>query len=64
LKTKVAKEYLEQLCQRYKKAKKQEKHIILNELTLTAGYERKYAINLLRGKYKHKIGKVEINLYK
>jgi hypothetical protein len=58
MKTKVAKEYLDQLRKRYDKANKNEKHTILNELTKTAGYERKYAINLLRRKYKHKIGKI------
>ena len=58
MKTKVAKEYLKQLKKRYEKAGKREKHVILNELTKTAGYERKYAINLLRGNYKHSVGKI------
>ncbi len=58
MKTKVAKEYLEQLRKRYDKAKKKDRIIILDELTKTAGYERKYAINLLRRKYKHTTGKV------
>ena len=58
IKTKVAKEYLKQLRLRYETASKNQKHIILDELTKTAGYERKYAINLLRGNYKHKAGKI------
>jgi len=58
VKTKVSKEYLNQLRKRYDQANKNEKHTILNELTKTAGYERKYAINLLLGRYKHKEGKV------
>jgi polyhydroxyalkanoate synthesis regulator phasin len=58
MKTKVAKEYLRQLRKRYGKAGRREKHVILNELTKTAGYERKYAINLLRGNYKHSAGKI------
>ncbi len=59
MKTKVAKEYLKQLQQRYEKANKNEKHIILDELTKTAGYERKYAINLLRSNYRHKVGPIK-----
>lgn len=58
MKTKAPKEYLHQLRKRYCKAKKKEKQTILDELTKTAGYERKYAINLLRGNYKHSLGKI------
>ena len=58
MRTKVAREYLEKLRRRYKEARRSEKYTILNELTKTVGYERKYAINLLRGNYKHKTGKV------
>ena len=58
MKTRVAKEYLSQLQKRYKKATKSEKQIILDELTKTVGYERKYTINLLRGNYQHKTGRI------
>lgn len=59
IKTKVAKEYLKQLRRRYKKARKSEKTIILDELTKTAGYTRKHAIHLLCGTYKHKWGMIQ-----
>src|SRR5438105_14375041 len=58
IKKKVAKNYIQQLCLRYDKENKKEKHIILNELTQTAGNERKYAINLLWRNYKHTEGKI------
>lgn len=58
VKTKAAKEYLSQLRARYTKVDKKEKHTILNELRKTAGYERKYAINLLLGRYTHKEGEI------
>jgi len=42
-------EYVEALQQRYKNASRGERTIILNELCATCGYNRKYAIRLLRG---------------
>jgi hypothetical protein len=42
-------EYVEALYLRYKKASRGERTIILNELCATCGYNRKYAIRLLRG---------------
>lgn len=50
--------YLLQLQKRYKKARKYEKKIILDEFTKTTGYDRKHAGKLIRGKYKHKVGKI------
>jgi len=50
--------YLEQLKKRYKLSRKLEKKIILDEFSKTTGHERKYAIKLLSGWYKHKAGKV------
>lgn len=50
--------YLLQLQKRYKKARKSEKKIILDEFTKTTGYDRKHAGKLIRGKYKHKVGKI------
>ena len=49
--TKADRRYLSQLRFRYKKARKTEKIIILNEFTKTTGYDRKYAGKLLRGRY-------------
>jgi hypothetical protein len=42
-------EYVEVVHQRYKNASRGERTIILNELCATCGYNRKYAIRLLRG---------------
>ena len=42
------KEVLERIRARYLKASKAEKQIILDELTATTGYNRKYAIRVLR----------------
>jgi len=42
------KEVLERIRARYLKAIKAEKQIILDELTATTGYNRKYAIMVLR----------------
>ena len=42
-------EYVEAVHQRYKHASRGERTIILNELCATCGYNRKYAIRLLRG---------------
>jgi hypothetical protein len=42
-------EYVETLHRRYKYASRGERTIILNELCATCGYNRKYAIRLLRG---------------
>ena len=41
-------EYLEAIYLRYKKAKRRQKSIILNEFCLNCGYHRKHAIRLLR----------------
>lgn len=53
---KVHRKYLNQLKLRYKKARKSQKKIILNEFTNTLGYERKHAIKLLNGKYHYITG--------
>lgn len=45
--------YLVQLQQRYKQARKAEKHIILSEFTKTTGYDRKHAGKVLRGNYRY-----------
>jgi len=42
-------EYVEAVYLRYKEASRGERTIILNELCATCGYNRKYAIRLLRG---------------
>jgi hypothetical protein len=42
-------EYVEAVHRRYKNASRSERTIILNELCATCGYNRKYAIRLLRG---------------
>lgn len=44
------KEYLIAILERYKKAKRIEKTLILNEFAQVCGYHRKYAIALLSGK--------------
>jgi hypothetical protein len=43
-------EYLEAIRNRYRKASRKEKSIILSEFCATCGYNRKYAIRLLRKK--------------
>jgi len=58
MKTKVDKGYLARLQQRYQRAARHEKQVMLDELTKTAGYDRKYASKLLTGRYKHKVGKI------
>jgi len=58
MKKRYDKVYLLQLQERYKKARKPEKKIILDEFTKTTGYDRKHAGKLIRGKYKHKVGKI------
>lgn len=50
---KVDRKYLNQLKLRYKKSRKLQKKIILDEFTNTLGYERKHAIKLLNGKYRY-----------
>jgi len=45
--------YLASLKKRYIHAKRKEKIVILDEFTKTTGYERKYAIKLLKGVYIH-----------
>ena len=42
-------EYVEAVHRRYKSASRSERTVILNELCATCGYNRKYAIRLLRG---------------
>jgi transposase InsO family protein len=42
-------EYLQSVYQRYRRAGRRLKHVILNEFCLNAGYNRKYAIRLLNG---------------
>ena len=42
-------EYVDAVHRRYKSASRSERTIILNELCATCGYNRKYAIRLLRG---------------
>lgn len=49
----LKKEYFEKIKERYKKAGKKEKKIILNEFCTVCGYERKYAIKKLSGKKKN-----------
>jgi hypothetical protein len=51
---KYDKQYLQKLQKRYLKAKKKEKQTILDEFTKTTKYDRKYAIKLLRGSYRHR----------
>ena len=58
VKTKPSKEYFRELKIRYKKARKRQKKIILDEFTQTTGYHRKHAIDLLTGSYKHHTGTV------
>ena len=55
---KETKAYLDKLKQRYDHSTKNEKQVILDEFTKTAGYTRKHAIHLLCGTYKHKQGKI------
>lgn len=56
IKTKPGKEYFRELKIRYKKARKRQKKIILDEFTQTTGYHRKHAIDLLKGSYKQHLG--------
>lgn len=46
--------YLEKLRIRYRQAPRDEKGVILDEFTKTAGYTRKYAMHLMQGAYRHK----------
>jgi len=48
------KEYIEAVRSRYLSATKKEKEIILNEVCLTCGYNRKYAIRVLNKKEENK----------
>ena len=43
------KQYLKAIAERYKKAKRKEKNLILNEFCQVCGYNRKYAILILNG---------------
>lgn len=51
--TKVSRGYLSELRKRYRRVRKPEKIIILDEFTKTTGYERQHAGKLLRGSYVH-----------
>ena len=42
-------EYLRAIYERYRKAGRREKKVILNEFCANSGYNRKYAIRLLNG---------------
>ena len=42
-------EYLQAIYERYRKAGRREKKVILNEFCANTGYRRKYAIRLLNG---------------
>ena len=42
-------EYLRAIYERYHKAGRKAKHLILNEFCMTTGYHRKYAIRVLNG---------------
>ena len=42
-------EYLQAIYERYRKAGRKEKRVILNEFCANSGYNRKYAIRLLNG---------------
>ena len=44
-------DYLEAIRNRYRKARRKEKSVILGEFCATCGYNRKYAIRLLRKKH-------------
>jgi len=44
---KSRKEYLESIRERYRKAGKKEKTVILGEFCAVCGYNRKYAVRLL-----------------
>jgi hypothetical protein len=46
--SKSKREYLEAIYQRYKKASRKQKAVILDEFCVTCGYHRKHAIRLLR----------------
>jgi hypothetical protein len=50
----LKKEYFEKIKERYKKANKKEKHLILDEFCTICSYERKYAIKKLSAKRKNK----------
>ena len=58
MRTKPGRIYLRGLKERYHKARKPDKKIILDELTKTTGYNRKYAIVVLRGLYQYKRGRI------
>src|SRR5438046_6804828 len=58
MKVKSGKIYLHALKSRYRKATKAEKKSILDEFTKTTGYNRKYAIAVLRGLYQYARGKI------
>jgi hypothetical protein len=53
MKRKQSQEYLVQLRNRYKKAKRTEKNIMLSEFVKTTAYDRKHAGKLLRGAYEY-----------
>ncbi len=47
-------QYLSKLRERYAKARKKERGMILNEFVATTGYHRKHAIALLCGQHRHR----------
>lgn len=55
---KLSRGYLSELRKRYKRARKPEKIIILDEFTKTTTYERQHAGKLLRGNYVHLTRKI------
>ena len=57
---KPSKQYLDKLRERYRHARKKERGRILDEFVATAGYHRKHAIALLRGKRHHRNPKIPI----
>jgi carotenoid cleavage dioxygenase-like enzyme len=46
-------DYLQQLKQRYRKSRWQEKKLILDEFVKTTGYDRQHAGKLLRGNFSY-----------
>ena len=57
---KPSEQYLNQLRKRYRKATKKQRGRILDEFVETAGYHRKHAIALRRGKRRHRNPKIPI----
>jgi hypothetical protein len=55
-----AEQFLRKLRERYRQASKKQRGTILDEFVATAGYHRKHAIALLRGKRRHRDPKTPI----